>query len=108
MRASRPAASSISRIVSGGTAIGGPSSTIFWKRRCIEQSRPERTETLRCLSHMSCTSMWRALEQRRIRKTGEPLTSSHTCWYIVSIWSLEVALRTPLPPPPSDALIMIG
>ena len=31
-----------------GTAVGGPSSTIFWKRRCIEQSRPESTETFRC------------------------------------------------------------
>ena len=52
--------------------------------------------------------MWRADEHSRIRKTGEPLTSSHTCWYMASMSSLRLALRTPLPPPPSEALIMIG
>jgi len=45
---------------------------------------------------------------RRIRKIGEPFTSSATCWYMMGIWLFSVALRTPLPPPPSDALIMIG
>ena len=108
MRGGRTAASSIWRIVSGLTAVGGPSSTIFWKRRCIEQSRPERMDTFRCLSAITCTSMCRAPSHRRMRKMGEPLTSSATCRNIGMMSARHLALRTPLPPPPSDALIMIG
>jgi hypothetical protein len=29
---------------------GGPSSKIFWKRRCVEQSRPEKAMALPCSS----------------------------------------------------------
>mmetsp|Transcript_37522 Transcript_37522/g.76971 ORF Transcript_37522/g.76971 Transcript_37522/m.76971 type:complete len:312 (+) Transcript_37522:4616-5551(+) len=46
----RIAASSISRKVSGLAMVGGPSSKIFWKRRCVEQSRPLSATALPCSS----------------------------------------------------------
>jgi len=50
------AAFSIARNVASEAAVGGPSSMIFWCRRCTEQSRPLRAMAWPCLSASNCTS----------------------------------------------------
>mmetsp|Transcript_68059 Transcript_68059/g.191850 ORF Transcript_68059/g.191850 Transcript_68059/m.191850 type:complete len:221 (+) Transcript_68059:5478-6140(+) len=106
--ARRCAAFSASRKASLGAMVGGPSSNIFWKRRCVEQSRPMRAITLPCSSPTSCTSRCRAPTQSCIMKTGEPTTSARTRSQAIrssfSFWHF----RIPLPPPPSEAFSTTG
>ena len=58
-RRPRAASCSAARDVGAARRGAGASSTTFWCRRWIEQSRSPRTSTLPCLSPMTCTSMWR-------------------------------------------------
>ena len=37
----------------------GASSSTFWWRRCVEQSRSKKCSTVPWVSPMTCTSMWR-------------------------------------------------
>lgn len=73
--ASARAQRSISRSISGAAATAGPSSTIFWWRRCTLQSRVNRDATLPCMSQISCTSRWRLAGASFMAKMGEPGTS---------------------------------
>lgn len=59
------------------------SSKIFWKRRCVEQSRPLSATAWPCSSPTICTSMCRAPVHSCIRKMGEPTTSLVTCCFVV-------------------------
>ena len=60
------------------------------------------------IMHRTCTSRWRARGARRMRKMGEPGTSPATCLKAPASSAGSSTLRMPLPPPPSDALIMSG
>ena len=53
------AASPIALRTSGVSAGDGASSSSFWLRRWIEQSRSPRWMTLPCLSARTWNSMWR-------------------------------------------------
>mmetsp|Transcript_10656 Transcript_10656/g.39113 ORF Transcript_10656/g.39113 Transcript_10656/m.39113 type:complete len:223 (+) Transcript_10656:5967-6635(+) len=94
--------------ISGSAITGGPSSKIFWNRLCVEQSRPLRAMAFPCSSPTICTSKCLALVHNCIMKTGDPGTSATTCSYWARNCDSLVDLRIPLPPPPSDALIMTG
>eukprot|EP00959_Pyramimonas_sp_CCMP1952_P343495 7195001-Pyramimonas_sp.AAC.1 len=50
----------------------------FWKRRCVEQSRPESATVWPCSSPTICTSRWRMLLISFIKNTGDPGTSART------------------------------
>mmetsp|Transcript_75 Transcript_75/g.163 ORF Transcript_75/g.163 Transcript_75/m.163 type:complete len:213 (-) Transcript_75:438-1076(-) len=89
-------------------ATGGPSSMIFWCLRCTEQSRPLRAMASPYSSAMSCTSRCLLFFESFMMKIGEPGTSPLTCLYLSSTSSMELTILMPLPPPPSDALIMTG
>jgi len=57
----------------GGRADGGRALLkIFWRRRYVEQSRPDGAIVLPRSSPMIWTSRWRAYVQSCIEKTGEP------------------------------------
>mmetsp|Transcript_28978 Transcript_28978/g.97743 ORF Transcript_28978/g.97743 Transcript_28978/m.97743 type:complete len:236 (+) Transcript_28978:3770-4477(+) len=88
--------------------VGGPSSKIFWKRRCVEQSRPDSAIALPHSSPTTWTSKWRAPVTSCITKTGDPGTSDVTCGQELVISSASAFMRMPLPPPPSEALSMTG
>ena len=104
----RCAAFSISRKIAGSAIVGGPSSKIFWKRRCVEQSRPLSATALPNSSPTICTSRCLACVQSCIMNMGEPGTSALTISkFTLSSSSLSL-MRMPLPPPPSDALSMTG
>mmetsp|Transcript_39595 Transcript_39595/g.119673 ORF Transcript_39595/g.119673 Transcript_39595/m.119673 type:complete len:224 (-) Transcript_39595:296-967(-) len=106
---SRCAARSIFVKVSFGTMAGGPSSKIFWKRRCVEQSRPLSATALPCMSPTIWTSMWRAPWQSCMTKMGDPGGASLCTWgKLAWISSFVPHMRMPLPPPPSDALTITG
>mmetsp|Transcript_14116 Transcript_14116/g.35627 ORF Transcript_14116/g.35627 Transcript_14116/m.35627 type:complete len:275 (-) Transcript_14116:324-1148(-) len=106
--ARRIAACSIFRKVSSGAIIGGPSSKIFWKRLCVEQSRPFKATTSPCSSPTNCTSKCRAPVHRAIMKIGEPTTSIFTWSYALLNSASVVHFRMPFPPPPSEALSITG
>lgn len=71
------------------TAFVLTSSKIFWKRRCVEQSRPFSATAWPCSSPTICTSMCLAPVQSCIRKMGDPITSFVTC--VHSIRSTDAA-----------------
>ena len=73
-----PPTCSILSCTSGRAIVTGASSMIFWWRRCMEQSRPNREMALPYLSANSCTSRWRAFLASFITKIGEPGTSAWT------------------------------
>mmetsp|Transcript_2180 Transcript_2180/g.6660 ORF Transcript_2180/g.6660 Transcript_2180/m.6660 type:complete len:223 (+) Transcript_2180:3046-3714(+) len=102
------AAFSISRKISGLATIGGPSSKIFWKRLCVEQSRPLNATALPCSSPTICTSKCLASVHNCIINIGEPGTSAFTWSKLEINSSLLADIRIPLPPPPSDAFNMTG
>mmetsp|Transcript_23599 Transcript_23599/g.57154 ORF Transcript_23599/g.57154 Transcript_23599/m.57154 type:complete len:223 (+) Transcript_23599:5435-6103(+) len=102
------AARSISLNVAGGTIVGGPSSKIFWKRLCVEQSRPLRATAFPWASPTIWTSMCRAFLQSCIINIGEPGTSLETCTKLLRSSSSLSDMRIPFPPPPSEAFSMTG
>ena len=81
---------------------------IFWCRRCTLQSRPYSATAAPWPSEIICTSRWRLSVDSFWMKMGDPGTSACTCSKPVIISSSVATLRMPLPPPPSDALIMQG
>mmetsp|Transcript_5828 Transcript_5828/g.15006 ORF Transcript_5828/g.15006 Transcript_5828/m.15006 type:complete len:281 (-) Transcript_5828:643-1485(-) len=106
--ASAQAAFSIERSTSSGAIVAGPSSMIFWWRRCTEQSRVCSAHTPPCLSQSSCTSRCLLLGASFMTKMGLRGTSPATCGNIVRTSSSPCARRIPFPPPPQLALIMTG
>mmetsp|Transcript_26316 Transcript_26316/g.81281 ORF Transcript_26316/g.81281 Transcript_26316/m.81281 type:complete len:212 (-) Transcript_26316:539-1174(-) len=92
----------------GSTPTTGPSSMIFWWRRCTEQSRVRTAMQSPYESASSCTSRWRTLVSMRMTKMWQPLTSSLTASNIGMTSAMSYTLRMPLPPPPSDALSITG
>ena len=60
------------------TLVTGPSSMIFWCRRCTEQSLEYREQQLPCSSHSSWTSRWREAAASFMAKIGDPGTSPCT------------------------------
>mmetsp|Transcript_33206 Transcript_33206/g.73178 ORF Transcript_33206/g.73178 Transcript_33206/m.73178 type:complete len:203 (-) Transcript_33206:475-1083(-) len=88
--------------------MGGPSSKIFWNLRCVEQSRPFRATAFPYSSPTIWTSRCLAPVHSCIMKIGEPGTSFCTWmnWFLSSEGSCT--MRMPLPPPPSEALIITG
>ena len=94
--------------VSRGATVTGPSSMIFWCRRCTEQSRPYSEIAFPCLSATTCTSRCRELVESCWMKMGDPGTSAWTCTYPARSASISATMRMPLPPPPSEALIISG
>ena len=74
--------------VQGGlTLVTGPSSMIFWCRRCTEQSLEYREQQLPCSSHSSWTSRWREAAASFMAKIGDPGTSP--CTYKRSMHSVR-------------------
>lgn len=61
------------------TMVAGASSMIFWWRRWMEQSLPNREIALPYWSARICTSRWRACTASCMMKIGEPGTSACTC-----------------------------
>mmetsp|Transcript_9171 Transcript_9171/g.18467 ORF Transcript_9171/g.18467 Transcript_9171/m.18467 type:complete len:223 (-) Transcript_9171:562-1230(-) len=102
------AARSISLNVSGFAITGGPSSKIFWNRRCVLQSRPFKATALPCASPTICTSKCLAPWHSCIMNMGLPGTSFCTCTKFTLNSSSLLDMRIPLPPPPSEALSITG
>ena len=88
--------------------LTGASSMIFWCRRCTEQSRPNKLIAWPYWSASTCTSRCRAALASFITNTGDPGTSPTAAWYSCTNMSGDTHFRMPLPPPPSDALIITG
>ena len=97
---------------SSSSAGEGLSSIIFWWLRCTEQSRSPRATTLPWLSAIICTSTWRGFctaRSRYIVLSAKAFTLSRCAMLNMSAKSSSDSdTRMPLPPPPDDALIMMG
>mmetsp|Transcript_36881 Transcript_36881/g.91119 ORF Transcript_36881/g.91119 Transcript_36881/m.91119 type:complete len:246 (-) Transcript_36881:554-1291(-) len=106
--ARRTAPRSSSSHMARGATVTGPSSMIFWCRRCTLQSRPYSEMAWPCLSATTCTSRCRLLTESCCTKMGEPGTSACTCTNPTRSSSMLVTMRMPLPPPPSDAFTISG
>ena len=96
------------------TAGEGLSSISFWCRRCTEQSRSPRWITLPCWSAKTCTSMWRALDDRALQHqapVAERVLAPPSARRIErggKLASASATSRMPRPPPPAAALIITG
>ena len=97
---------------SSSSAGEGLSSIIFWWLRCTEQSRSPSATTLPWLSAIICTSTWRGFctaRSRYIVLSAKAFTLSRCAMLNMSAKSSSDSdTRMPLPPPPDDALIMMG
>ena len=110
--ARRVAAAQMSARRLSGSALAGASSTIFWNRRCAEQSRSPRWITEPWVSASTCTSTWRALPiQRSTNRVPSPNAASASREAEVKASRRPAGLSTrtmPRPPPPADALSSTG
>lgn len=70
----------------GVAMVAGASSMIFWCRRWMEQSRPNRDTAFPYWSARIWTSRWRAFWASFMRKMGEPGISLCTWWGRQSGW----------------------
>ena len=102
------AAFSISRKIFGSATVGGPSSKIFWNRRCVLQSLPDNATALPYSSPTICTSKCLACVHSCIMNIGDPGTSALTISKLTFSSSSLFDMRMPLPPPPSDAFNITG
>ena len=100
------------RAASGSRPGAGASSTIFWCRRWIEQSRSNRCTMLPWLSPKTWTSMCRGRVEIRSISTGRrrtpPCASRLAPASARANSPASPTTRMPRPPPPADALISTG
>ena len=101
----------LARVASVITGLGD-SSTSFWWRRWVEQSRSPRATTLPCMSPMIWISMWRArLISASMMQSPLPKAASASrcaCSRPETRLASLCATRMPRPPPPAVALIITG
>ncbi len=111
-RASATAASVTSLRVSGVIVGAGASSSTFWWRRWVEQSRSKRWTVLPWLSASTCTSMWRPcstyFSMSMVSSPNADDASRRAAATAASYSSAVRTIRMPLPPPPAAALTSTG
>ena len=90
----------------------GASSSTFWWRRWVEQSRSNRCTTLPWASARTCTSMWRPRSTYfSTSMVSSPNAASASRFAAATASSYSSSLRTirmPLPPPPAAAFTSTG
>ena len=90
----------------------GASSSTFWWRRWVEQSRSKRWSTVPCRSPITCTSMCRPdstyFSTSMVSSPKEDLASRCAAANASAYSPSERTMRMPLPPPPAAALTSTG
>ena len=100
------------RRVSSGRPKAGDSSTTFWLRRCMEQSRSPSVTTPPTPLPNTCTSTWRARSMNFSTNTPEEpkLASANRRTRSKASRSSSASRHTdmPMPPPPATAFNITG